>query len=571
MSGREGGLEMREGLITALRRISRALAVLLIGAAVGAAVPLPQASATVEGRVTSTVNGQAVRKATVTVRQSVAAGGAAAETYVCETGADGRFSIAGVAPGAYEASAMRTGFEGRPARRAAPSGALAEFDAAAGQHVTGIEIHLVPEGVIAGKVLGPEGDPMPRVNVQTLQYRYISGKRQLGPMQGAMTDDRGEFRIFGLPAGRYYLRATANFRRGALRFSPQEIRRMPPTGAYGPVLYPNAIDVGRASPLDLAPGGELTGIDFRLTPAVTYSIRGKVAGDPQGNWSIMARRRSNDDPSMQMNSGAQRMNDTYEVPGLTPGSYVVTAQLFEPVTPGTGGPSPRVEARMFARQVVEVVNQDVEGIDLVFAPGAQLSGKIKVEGSTPVPLTNIRVMLQADDPYAGGGAQTMVNADGSFVLPSVAPDQYRVRVNAGGAYVKSVKIGDRDIPDGRIDAQSSSGGLILILSAETGSVTGSVTGEDGKPSRNVNVTLIPDQRLPDWEQRFQNSFTDIKGMYNFRGVEPGEYRLFAWYDAEPGAPQSVEFRKPYEDQGIVVKVAPNGSLTVPLKGIRTAN
>jgi hypothetical protein len=66
-------------------------------------------------------------------------------------------------------------------------------------------------------------------------------------------------------------------------------------------------------------------------------------------------------------------------------------------------------------------------------------------------------------------------------------------------------------------------------------------------------------------------FTSIAGKFSFGNVPPGEYKAFAWVGAEPGAPQSADFRKPYEERGTVIKVEPNGRQTLDLKPIMLAS
>jgi hypothetical protein len=544
----------------------KGLVLALCAAMTVAAAPSPQAGASVEGRVTSTVNGEAVRKAIVIVRSLAEGGAAAAETYVCETDSSGRFAISGVAPGRYEVRPSRQGFESRPADRFAVKGEFPELTIASGQRVTGVELHLIPEGIFAGKVLNAEGDPMRRVNVQAMQYRYISGKRQLRTVQTGFTDDRGEFRIFNLPPGRYYLRAIPNSRGGFTMGFADGFRGQQRPENYAPAFYPNAPTPAESLPLKLAPGGELDGVDFRLSPTSTYSIRGKFSvGKPDRGMNVTARRRSNDEMlPVNPQTGFTNNGDgfSYVISNLTPGSYVVTGQIFEQGNPGGVG--------MYARQVVDIVNGDVDGIDLTFAPSVQLTGVVKVDGSAPVNLSSVHLSLASDDPYNNGGMQIPVSGDGAFTIKGVTPDIYHLRVLPADAYVKSIKNGDHELAERKIDTERISGGLTVTISADTGSVTGAVMDEDGKPASRAHVTLIPDQRLPDWEQSFKSSTSDDQGAFSFRGVIPGDYKVYAWYGVEPGAPQSAEFRKPYEDRGVAVKVAPNAHATAQLKVIQTA-
>ena len=79
--------------------------------------------------------------------------------------------------------------------------------------MTGVAIKLPRGGVIAGTVADENGLPAFGVQVRVLQYRVVQGERTLAPVQtanllGEVTDDRGTYRIFGLPPGEYIVSAT---------------------------------------------------------------------------------------------------------------------------------------------------------------------------------------------------------------------------------------------------------------------------------------------------------------------------------------------------------------------------
>src|SRR5207248_8888823 len=66
---------------------------------------------------------------------------------------------------------------------------------------------LIPWGVIAGRVLDEEGEPLPWAQVSALREVYSNGKRRLSPEALVPTNDLGEFRLFGLKPGRYFVSA----------------------------------------------------------------------------------------------------------------------------------------------------------------------------------------------------------------------------------------------------------------------------------------------------------------------------------------------------------------------------
>ena len=91
----------------------------------------------------------------------------------------------------------------------------------------------------------------------------------------------------------------------------------------------------------------------------------------------------------------------------------------------------------------------------------------------------------------------------------------------------------------------------------------------GEPAPRLRVTLAPDGRLRDRDNLVRGGVADDEGNFKLRDIPPGDYRLFAWEDAEPGAPQDPEFRKPFEPQSIAVKVEPSSRQSFHLKAITT--
>ncbi len=533
-----------------------------------------QSGGVVSGRVTSTAHGEPVAGATVTLR---GLDDGPAQTYITETAADGRFSIANMVPGTYEPRPSKIGYEQRTPDHFATAKDFPPATVEAGKAAAPIELRLIPDGVIAGRVIDNDGDPVRHAQVEVQQYGYAGGKKQLRTLRGGQTDDHGEYRLFHLPPGKYWLHVQPNSRRNQPQMQMQmrqlagsvqmqnQMQNVPPQTGLADAYYPGSRDVTHATELQVAPGAELDGIDVRVTPERLYSIRGRVAGDAnKGGFSVFAQSLS---PPVGRNNGfpMRMQNDQYEISGIPPGKYAVIGQEFS--NQQRPGPPMIDMPRQYARQTVEVVDRDVDNIDLTFEPGATIKGVVRGEGSAPAKDV-VNISLTPSDSGAvmfGGGAR--VAADGTFKLET-APGVYNVRVNGRQVYLKSVLIGKEAVPDRKIDTARLSGDVTLVVSNDFGKVEGTVVDEAGKPVFNANVTLIPDQRQDDWQERFRSALTKADGKFSIAAVQPGEYRGYAWLGVEQGAPQDAEFRKPFEDRAVVVKVEPNGKQTVDLKVIQ---
>jgi hypothetical protein len=504
----------------------------------------------VEGRVTSGLNGQPLKRAYVVLRGlSSGTDAAPAETYVCQTGADGRFSVADVAPGRYEAEASHDGFQAKPPDRAASPVYFPQFTVEAGGHVTGIDLHLTPLGMLAGAITSDAGDPVANTVVEAMQNRYSAGRKVLTRVQQVQTDDRGEYRFSGLPPGRYYLRAS-NSNQDPPIAGGIDTRGPARTRIYMPAYYPAAQDASQAVALDVAPAAEMEHVDFRIRRVFVYSIRGTAPADAD---PMLAR------ASFGYASAARsgENHEGFELYGIPPGIYAIRVSKTDPATR---------RSTLFAFRRVEIGDQDIEGLDLTRPTGREISGTVQLDGAAG-PLESLRVLLQPEEAGAGTQTDCPVNPDGSFTITG-QPDAYVIRVQApAGAYLKSVRVGERERPNHRLNPGSDSGKLSLVVAGDAGRIEGSVTGADGKAIARATVTLIPDQSLPFWTDLAKTGTTGATGSFILTGVVPGAYKLYAWTDVEVGAPQDADFRKPFESQALAVQVDPSGSISVKLTAI----
>src|SRR5262249_10829893 len=145
-----------------------------------------------------------------------------------------------------------------------------------------VVLHLTPGGTISGRVTGGNGEALVGMDVQLVRSTYqIDGRRNLLPMGSAQqTNDRGEYRLFWMPPGKYYLSVTPSPfpRAGSLGLSAN------PNSKYPRTYYPGSKDITAATEIDVPAGGELVGIDLRLTPQTTYRIRGSVIDSTTGQF-----------------------------------------------------------------------------------------------------------------------------------------------------------------------------------------------------------------------------------------------------------------------------------------------
>jgi len=468
---------------------------------------------TVQGVAVNSVTGKPVAGATVQLIGIVEE--AEPDIYRGRSDGAGRFRFEGVVPGHYRAIADAPGFTRMGFNNHSPT---ITVDATA--TVREMKISLIPASVISGRVVDQDGDPLPYVSVETLQYTYQGGKKALRSLHNMRTDDRGEYRIYGLTPGRYYVRAM--------------LRAGQNTG-YSPTFYPGVHDVAQASLLEAAPGGETRSIDIMLRADSFHSISGKVVdgqtGQPVANVYVTA------GTSDGFANGGPQISDAFTIHNLVPGKYVLLAQQF------SGGGSKT------ARQTVELGSADLTGVLLTLSAGVDIPGTVRAGSDVPDGADKIQFALYSDD----NTVNALANTKGGFVFQNVRPDHYRLSwLLPKGFYVKSIKMGDKLLADDRIDLTGAAAPLAIQLAGDGGRVQGVVRNPAGEPVAGAVVTLTADPSYDFW-----SATSDEKGQFEIRDIAPGDYRLLAFDGAPEGAPQDPDFRKPYADKATQVQVLPS--------------
>jgi uncharacterized GH25 family protein len=475
-----------------------------------------------------------------------------------ETDDQGRFSFTGLEAARYQLSAERQGYLRQSYGARKYSGGGTPIRLGQDQHVKDVVLKLSPQAVITGKVLDEDGDPVANVQVRAMKMQYRSGKKQWQEVNSGQTSDIGEYRIASLDPGRYLVSTRPRNPNNMMLGPPNQPLPDAPEMTYASTYYPSTTDAANAVPIDVGPGGELRGIDVRLMKTQVFRIRGRVltsaapAAGP-GRGGIMVGLMLKDGGRMMNNmSPARPPENVFELRGVPPGSYVLFTQ--------GGGPNQPV-----AMMPIEVGRRHVDNVVLTVAGGNDLQGSIKIEGATgevaaPNVSVNLRPAIQI-----GPAPRAKAGADLGFTLKNVTPMHYSVNVSGlpDGCYVKSIRYGGQDVPEDGADFLSG-GPIEIVLSANAGEVSTTVVDGDGKPVANALVALLPKDG-PASAMQSRNS--DENGGVSFRGLKPGEYRIFAWEDLEPGAQQDPDVQKKYESRAATVKLEPAGKQAVQVKVI----
>lgn len=498
----------------------------------------------------------------------------------------GAFRFDGLPAGRFELQAFKPGYlrasygASRPERAGTP---IVLEDGGTVAHLT---MTIAHGGVITGVVRDVRGRPVPGVDVRVLKLTYhpVTGERTLVASSAAsanVTDDRGEYRAYGLPPGGYLVlvpgptpgrsggpgvddirvltsdevrQALQSARAGGLTAPPAPL---PPAASaarvnYTPVFHPGATDIASAATISLGVSEERTNVDvtMQLVPSATISgtisspsgalpqslqIRAVPAG---ANAEMLAA------AGLRGLSAQPRADGTYVIGGVPPGAYTVKAILGRPG--GRGGVPVSDGPTMWAAAEVTVNGRDLD-VPLTLQPGVAVNGRVAFEGAPP-PTAELQTMSFRLVPLASGGTPLYsgggrVNADGRFSFASVTPDAYQFMTtwNTPGASerwtIKSATANGRDAFEAPLRVMPNEPVEWSVTFTDTPTaLTGMLQDRSGREAPDYYILLFSSDRMfwTPGSRRVRMTRPATDGAFSVRGVPPGEYFVVALTDLEAG-------------------------------------
>jgi 5-hydroxyisourate hydrolase-like protein (transthyretin family) len=459
------------------------------------------------------------------------------------TDGEGRYRIQNVPAGRYRLMTLAPTFvspEERAGNSFFSSGKIVTVGA--GETVENIDLTLVRGGVITGRVTNAEGKAVVAERVTVVdadqQARSGPGAWVVSPYEFE-TDDRGVYRIYGVPAGHYLVSVGQDRDAGTITVGP--------TGAqYARTFHPNATDAAQAKVVEVSAGGEAANVDIALAEAPkSYQATGKivddagvpVAGVGYAHGSLRA------DAKIVGAWGSDGSVTTQEgefvVRNLMPGRYAV----FATSDFGNAPMDTYSDATQF-----EVSDADVAGLVVKVHRGASVSGTVAVEGTTDravlarITQLNLNASVRSapgattDQISAPNFASGRVNADGTFRFVGLRPGKVVINLftfNPGtrGFVMLGVQRNGADASGG-IDVAPGENvtGVRVRLGYGTGVVRGQIDIRDGGQS----VALPEGARLIVMARRAGAAETgpqmnaaevDSRGRFVIEGLMGGEYEL----------------------------------------------
>jgi protocatechuate 3,4-dioxygenase beta subunit len=516
---------------------------------------------TVSGMVVKLAGSEPVKSAVVRLRKADDQN----QGYRALTDAAGHFELKGVEAGRYRLEISHSGFVTQEFGQKTTDDPGALLTLSAGEEVRDRLFRLIPSAVIAGKIMDEDGQPLPWVMVSAMREIYADGKRKLSMETTAITNDLGEYRLFGLRPGHYFV--SAHYTPGGRWFGEdnnfKDLGESKNDRGYVTTYYPGSTDPGKATPIAVKGGEELPSMDMLLQQVGVFKIRGRVYNS--------VTRHSGNDVYLNLSSKGSRVlwgfpnsatvqkDGSFELHDVLAGSYTLSAFWFD-------------EGKNYtSRQAIEVSNADLDGITLTIAPGVAIEGQLKWEGNPSVEQEELKVVATGDTGDYWG-AEARVLANGLFSLKDVPDGTYHLEVSgiSQDCYVKGVRYGTSDATqEGFTVHRGNDAALEVTVSSRGARVKGSVADADGLPAAGVWVVLIPEERYRTEFRLYKSKTSDQHGGFELRGIAPGDYIIFSWEEVELKAWEDPEFLKPFEAKGERISLQEGVEKAINLTTIRT--
>jgi protocatechuate 3,4-dioxygenase beta subunit len=524
-------------------------------------------TAILRGHVVDATTGQPLRRVNVNAypefgRDAFAGRGAV-------TDGEGRFEIRDVAAGKYSVSAYRPGYLSMVFGQRGVSSGITSIEVRDGQTVDKIVLRLTRGGVITGRVVDEFGDPAVNAHVQVLRYQFQNGGRRLSPAGGGFspdrTDDRGEFRLYGLPPGQYYVSARPE----------HSMRQNDAAEASAPALsyYPNSPDPGGAQRVTIAAGRETSGINIALVSTRVVRVRGRAVhsnGEPFAGGFVNFMQRHEFGGSFNNSSARVAADGIFEARNVQPGRYTLT------VRPSNARDDDDSEVGYAS---IVVGYEDLDNVMIVGSRGGILRGSFVTDEGVPMPIKASSLMVHvnpADNEPSFGMRPPRVQDDYTFELKGLFG---RLRISptvmmdpASGPGMewgqKAILWRGEDVTDQpfEFDPGQVIEDVQIVYSRRWANLSGTVTDDRGSAVESWLVLFTTDENKWTGQSRHvRTTRSTAQGEYRFPRLPQGEAYLAAVSEMEPGQAQDPEFLRGLRDRAIRIAIGDGTTHTQNLR------
>jgi protocatechuate 3,4-dioxygenase beta subunit len=466
------------------------------------------------------------------------------------TDESGRFHFTGLPAGRYSVSALAPGYAS-PEDSNFPGMRGKMLILADGEKVENIDLEIKRGGVIAGRVTDSQGRPVieERVNLSKVDANNRIQASFFYSLNNEMcqTDDRGQYRIYGLPEGRYIVSVGYAHRPGSASIiSRREF--------YPRVFHPNATSESEAKVIEVSEASEATNIDITVTdPKQAQEVYGRVvdagSGQPVAGVEVVLGGVTKDGRyAGGYGGGGERSgpNGDFRLFGVLPGKYAILAR---PDYPSGGG--------FISDPVIVDVGEDaVTGVEVRVRQGASISGVVVIEGTNDpkiqAKLSQVRlsafVRSTGQGPSASSSGFDRVNADGSFRIGGLQSGKASISMSGSpdtrGLALARIERNGAPASEGiEVDAGEQVTGVRVVLVYGTLAIRGEFRIIGGALPAGYKFYASA-RRVDQLGRISRGADIDARGQFVIENLPPGEYEIRAIPSFFPdGQPLSPEIRR----------------------------
>ena len=495
------------------------------------------ATAVISGRVVAATGGP-LRGAEVRVRDANGR-----DSRLITTDNAGRFEVRDLTPGQWTVKASKAGYITQAFGQRHPLEQPETVTLENGQRFVA-DLVLMRGGAIGGRVVDEYGDPVFGARVQVLRSKMVRGLRQLATAGTPDdTDDRGAFRIFGLPPGDYYVAV------GLRLLEDNSSRRMANVATY----YPGTQNIGQAQRITLGAGDDQSGIVIATgTGATGVSVSGRVltaAGAP-GRGAMMSLLNADDFGADAARRGIifdADQTGRFTAENVPPGNYVVDVQV-----PTGNGPG----AAEHALLPLGVGSENVSDVLVVTRQPLRITGVVVTDDDArgPIPaelpfsITLENVDGSRSSSFEGAMAPLRPTGTGrptSQTITFIALGRVTLNVTdlPEGWMVKAIELNGNDVSDSVIDlnAYGATASVRIVLTNRSAEVSGAITLR-GEPTQASVVVFPDDPGRWTYPSRYVRAIrSDREGRFRIASLPPARYRAVALDVLEQDEFQDPEF------------------------------
>ena len=514
----------------------------------------------ISGRVLSTETGAPLRRAQV----RLTAPEVGVKTALTDT--DGRFEFKDLPAGRFTVNASKSGHVSVQFGQSRPFESGRPIELADKQVLDKADIFMPRGGVISGRIVDEFGEPVTDAMVSTMRQTWSNGRRQFQATgRIAQTNDLGQFRLYGLPPGEYYVSATLrNVEVMAMDMAlagAAPAAGSQPTSGYAPTYFPGTTTPANAGRVTVTVGQEAQNTDFALAPVRLARISGSVMsseGKPvEGAMIAAAPLNRTGEVGLPMvgmmgMTGRTTKDGTFTISSVAPGDYTLNVTSMRFITSGDG------DTMMFRTSIaggdgggaetaslpISVAGEDLNNLLIMTSKGGTASGRLIFEGGAKPPAaTGVRITAAAadmDSPMMGSSPAT-AKEDGSFELKGLSGRRVIRAANLpAGWIVKAVHVNGDDVTDTGVEFKSGQEvtGVEIVATNKSTEVAGTVSGSNGAVVKEYTVVVFSED-AQQWSLPMTRWVTgsrpDQEGRFRVRNLPPGGYYAVALDYVEQGS------------------------------------